>query len=249
MEALYCITNEWGLLTLFVLVCPILFVRLAAPGDAQSIFRHILGNGGTGTDIGTVAYLNGSDQNSMTADKGIITDGGFVFVDTVEIGSGGAATHVAIVADLCISQIGKVGGPGILADLRILGFYETADVGTFSKLGALSYVGIGTDESILTNNRIENLGGVDSGPFFDLGILNDGPRTDHSVGSNQCVSPKNCTRQELSALFQTNRRLYIATGGVEDHDATGGKTESLILPQQGKEIRENGRRFFWYVYG
>ena len=84
-------------------------------------------------DIGSLAEAHRRDQGGVAADEDAILDDGRVFTHSVVVAGDRPGADVHALTDFGVAKIGEVVGFGSLAQPRLLGFDEIADVGALRR--------------------------------------------------------------------------------------------------------------------
>src|SRR5205807_1112387 len=87
---------------------PTFLYSLAAAAEGQRVCGNVIGNGGTGSDVGPLIDSDGRYQCGITADEGSIFNDGYVFGHAIVVAGDGAGAHVYVRANFCVAQIGEV---------------------------------------------------------------------------------------------------------------------------------------------
>ena len=107
---------------------PAFFRNLAAAADRQGIGRDLAGDAGSGSDVGSTADRNGSDERGIAADEDAFTDDGLVLVDAVVVASDDTRANIGGGAYLSVTDVAQVVRFSASAQLCFLGFYEVSNV-------------------------------------------------------------------------------------------------------------------------
>ena len=90
---------------LFILFGPAFNIQLAGPANAQSVRRHVLGNGAAGADISIRAHFHRRHQVGVATYKSMVADLGAVFLFAVIVDGDAAAAHIDPAADIAVADI------------------------------------------------------------------------------------------------------------------------------------------------
>ena len=92
------------------------FVYLGAASNGQRICGNIVGNGGAGGGICTVAYVYRGDQVGIASNEGVITNDGAGFGVTIVVDCDSAAAKIDVFANIGVTYISQVGDFGVISN-------------------------------------------------------------------------------------------------------------------------------------
>src|SRR5690606_28253925 len=107
---------------------PALDALLAPACDRELAFGGVAGDHRTGADGGVAADLHRRHQRGVRADEGVVADHRGRLVGTVVVAGDGAGADVDAAADFGVADVAEVVGLAALAQGRVLGLDEIADV-------------------------------------------------------------------------------------------------------------------------
>src|SRR5579859_1314650 len=145
---------------LFPLLHPAFEIALLAGGDGERARRHVFAHRRSRAHVGAFADGDGGDELGVGADEGAVLDDGLVLVHAVVVAGDGAAADVHFRADVGVAEVAQVIGLRSLAQTRLLGLDEVAEV----------------------HFVFQHAAGADVRPGPDLRVVTDGGFAGHAVG-------------------------------------------------------------------
>ena len=205
--------------------------RLGA-GDEHGVLGDIPGDGGPGGGVGARPHGDGGDQVGITAEEGIVADGGAEFFLAVKIGDGHAAAEIHPAAAVGIADIGEVGNGGFFADIGIFDLNKITDLTAGSDVAAGADLRKRPDGHIVFEGGTGDVGVFDGAVFADDGIGKDAARPDDRAGPDDGIAAQDTARQDGGAGGYGDGFLY--------HDAVPQGDEHAGGLQCGKQRLTGG---------
>ena len=133
---------------------------------------------GVGADDGTLANLDGGDEDRAGADLGIGADGRFPFCRTVEIGGDRGRADVDVSANLGVSEVREVASTSPLGEMRPADFHERSELDAIVENSPLADVSERAYAAALADKHVAEYRGerknysvaTDDGAAVDVGI-------------------------------------------------------------------------------
>ncbi len=171
-------------------------------------------------------HLNRCHQIGIAADKGMIPDHGSMLFLPVIIHADDSASHIDLLPQVSIADIGQMGHLGFVTDSRILDLHKVSDPHMISDPAARPDIGIGSDGGRASDPTVQNHGGLQRRPVRNLCILQP------VVGIKEAAGTKN--RGSLQNISGINDRIlpnpYVRA------DIGGGRVRNGNSPHHVKFI-------------
>ena len=148
---------------------------------AEGSGRHVLADHAAGARARAVPDVHRGDEGVVARRTRVPADDGAVLLDAVVVGEHRAGADVAPLADLRVPDVRQVRHLGAVADLRVLGLHEAADLAVGTELGAGTEVGERADVGPGADDRQLGMGAYDVGTRAHLDVLERAVRSDDGV--------------------------------------------------------------------
>jgi hypothetical protein len=132
---------------------PPLNVRLPPPRDAERAGRNVLGNRGSGADVGTLPDAHRRDQLRVAADECFVFDDRFMLLPAVVVAGNGPGPDIDAGADGRVAQICQMVDLRPLPQRRLLEFHEVTDLGFRADVAGGSQMGKRPNRRAICNAR------------------------------------------------------------------------------------------------
>ena len=141
-----------------------------------------------------------------------------VLGDAVVVGEDRAGPDVGALTDLGVADVAEVGHLGALADLRVLGLHEGADLAAGPEPGAGPQVGERADDGALPDHGQLTVGARHPGPGADLAVLERAVGTDHGVLADHGGAEQLDAGQQRHVGLEDDVGIDPRGGGVHHAD-------------------------------
>ncbi len=192
---------------------------LPPAGDRQVPGGHIIGDGGSGGDVGPVGHLDRGDEGAVAADERVRADLRDGLPHPVVVRRDHARADVGPGADRGVPQVGQVVRLRPVADGRLLDLHECPDLRAGTDVRAGPQVGVGAHLRAGADMRVVAVRAQHGG------VVIDGAVDQRRVGPDVAAGPDAGARLEVRA----GQQLRVAAdphvgmepggGGVVDRHA------------------------------
>src|ERR1043166_8361061 len=230
-------------------------ICLPPAGNPKGAVRDVLGDRGTGADVGLFPDAPRDNQLRVAADEGAVLDDGGILLPPVVVAGDRARPDVHLGPDRRVAEVGEVIGfrPG--PHRRLLQLHEIADLCPFAHHAFGAQMRERTDRCALCNTRTDDEAEIQNYGFVgDFRVNNADVSLDLAGGADPGVSLERDTRMDDCVGADFDVRFDVGRGRVDDGDAGCHEFFVLCLSHDSTHFRELGAavdapNLLWVVDG